>query len=67
MPAINGQKHPWVLFQRLFHLLDTIANAVRIHGNSGLEENWEQSYLAALTYLDDIIEINKKFPFQLVL
>lgn len=30
-----------------------------------LGENWEQSYLTVLTYLDDIIPINNKFLYQL--
>lgn len=74
--AINAQKQPCGFFQRqlyyhhhhyyyfflLFnYLLDTTVNAARICGNSGLEENWGQSYLTALTYLEDIILINKKF------
>jgi len=28
-------------------------------------ENWEQSYLTALTYLDDRIPIKNKFLYQL--
>lgn len=32
-----------------------------------LGENWEQSYLTVLTYLDDIIPINNKFLYQLCL